>query len=290
MITADTKPWRTLLLLGRVAHLPTVWSNGLAGWWLGGGGNYWKLPFLLLGVSLLFTGGAFLNDAFDAASDRRQRPERPLPAGNISTPLVWRLGFGQLALGIFMLLCCSQLAAGAAFFLALTILLYNFSHQFFTAAPSFLGGCRFWIYIIAGATGKNGVNGWPIFCGLALALYVAGSGFVVGHPNQRRSVSWWPPLLLAAPIFLAMAMNTGSFRLRAGWVSLVGLLWTTQSLRKLFSTGEIQTPHTAANLLVGICLVDWLAIVPDCPWWWQIIFPALFVLAKLLQKILPTAW
>ena len=40
---------RTLLILGRVSNLPTVWSNALAGWWLGGGNNYWKLPLLLLG-------------------------------------------------------------------------------------------------------------------------------------------------------------------------------------------------------------------------------------------------
>ncbi len=48
---------RTLLILGRVSNLPTVWSNCLAGWWLGGGGNFWKLPFLFFGVSLLDTGG-----------------------------------------------------------------------------------------------------------------------------------------------------------------------------------------------------------------------------------------
>ena len=47
---------RTLLILGRVSNLPTVWLNCLAGWRLGGGGNYWKLPFLLLGLSLLAFG------------------------------------------------------------------------------------------------------------------------------------------------------------------------------------------------------------------------------------------
>jgi len=95
---------RTLLVLGRVSNLPTVWSNCLAGWWLGGGGNYWKLPFLLLGVSLLYTGGMFLNDAFDEDFDRQRRTERPIPSGKISTGRVWQLGFGQLALGILFLL------------------------------------------------------------------------------------------------------------------------------------------------------------------------------------------
>ena len=72
---------RTLLVLGRVSNLPTVWSNCLAGWWLSGGGNFWKLPLLLLGISALYTGGMFLNDAFDADFDRQRRASRPIPSG-----------------------------------------------------------------------------------------------------------------------------------------------------------------------------------------------------------------
>ena len=280
---------QTLPVLGRVAHLPTVWSNCLAGWWLGGGGNYWKLPFLLLGVSVLYTGGAFLNDAFDAETDQRQRPERPVPAGKIPRLLVWRLGFGQLVLGIFLLLFCGQLAAGAAFFLALCILLYNFSHQFFTASPGLLGACRFWVYVIAGAAGAGGLNGWPLFAGAALALYVAGTGHVLPRGNLRGAAPFWAPLLLAAPVILAMTMNTGGFRLRAVWVSLILVLWTARGVWKVFLGGEFNAAHTAANLLAGIVFVDWLAVTPNCPWWWQLVFPALFALAKLLQTILPAA-
>ena len=75
---------RALLVLGRVSNLPTVWSNCLAGWWLSGGGNFWKLPFLFFGAAFLYTGGMFLNDAFDAAFDRQRRSSRPIPSGKIS--------------------------------------------------------------------------------------------------------------------------------------------------------------------------------------------------------------
>src|SRR5712675_1271707 len=97
---------RTLLVLSRGSNLPTVWSNCLAGWWLTGGGNYWKLPFLILGVSALYTAGMFLNDAFDADFDRQRRPERPIPSGKISPGLVWRIGFTLLALGVLLLMPC----------------------------------------------------------------------------------------------------------------------------------------------------------------------------------------
>lgn len=285
-----TKQLRTLLVLGRVANLPTVWSNCLAGWWLGGGGNFWKLPFLLLGVSLLYTGGTLLNDAFDADSDQRRCPERPIPSGKISIQLVWRLGFSHLVAGIFLLLFCSQWSAGAAIILALFILLYNFSHKFFTAAPWLLGACRFWVYIIAGAAGTTGLHGWPILCGAAMALYIAGSSFVARRESCRGAIPLGPASLLAAPVLLAMAMNTGSFRLRAIWLAGALIVWTAWCVRKIFGGGTGSVAIIAANLTAGIVLVDWLAVAPQISFWPGLaIFMALFSLTKWLQKFAPAS-
>jgi 4-hydroxybenzoate polyprenyltransferase len=279
---------RTLLALGRVALLPTVWSNCLAGWWLAGGGNYWKLPFLFFGTGLLATGGAFLNDAFDADYDRQRHANRPIPLGKISSDLVWRLGFGQLVAGIFLLIFCSQLTAGAGIVLALCILLYNFMHQFFTAAPWLLGACRFWVYVIAGATGSYGLNGWPIFCGAALAFYTAGTDYVLRPKTFRGLIPHWPLLLLIAPIALAMVMNSGHFRTPAILISILLTGWTLRCVRNIFLGGEINAVHTQANLLAGIVFVDWLSSAPQIsPGNGLVIFLALFGLTKLAQKWMP---
>ncbi len=281
-------PFRTVLVLGRVSNLPTVWSNCLAGWWLGGGGNFWKLPFLFLGVSALYTGGMFLNDAFDADFDRQRRPERPIPAGKIPVQLVWRLGFGQLVTGIFLLVFCSQTSAGAGIFLALFILLYNFSHKFFTASPWLMGACRFWVYVIAGAAGAEGLNGWPIFCGLALALYVVGLSYVARREGFRAAVPHWPLLLLAAPVILALTMNTGGYRAVAIGISILFTLWTAWCIWSVFTGGEINFGWIVTNLLSGIVLVDWLAAAPQIPHFTgAVIFLALFGLTKWLQKFVP---
>ena len=280
---------RTLLRLGRISTLPTVWSNCLAGWWLGGGGNFWKLPFLLLGTSVLYTGGMFLNDAFDVDFDRQRRPERPIPSGKISIQMVWRLGFGQLGAGVFLLLFCSQLSAGAAILLALCILLYNFSHKIFTASPWLVGACRFWIYVIAGAAGVGGLNGWPIFCGMALALYVTGLSFIAQRENFRTTLPRWPLVLLTTPIVLAFAMNASSFRLRALWMGVVFAAWMVWSMRKIIS-GTGNAAIIAANLIAGIVLVDWLAVAPQIDFWpGAVIFLALFGLTKWLQKFAPAS-
>jgi len=279
---------RTLFVLGRVSNLPTVWSNCLAGWWLGGGGNYWKLPFLLLGVSALYTGGMFLNDAFDEEFDRQRRAERPIPTGKISAKLVWRFGFGQLVLGIFLLLFCGKAAAGVAILLALFILLYDWTHKFLTASPWLMGACRFWVYVLAGATGVDGLNGFPIFCGAALAFYVVGLSCVARRESFRGQIPFWPLLLLAAPVILAMTMNAGEFRQSAIWISLVLGLWIIRCVRTIFSGGEVNAGWIVTNLLAGIVLVDWLAVAPQIPRAaGTVVFLALFGLTKWLQKFVP---
>jgi 4-hydroxybenzoate polyprenyltransferase len=291
MYPARATPFRTLITLGRVASLPTVWSNCLAGWWLGGGGNLWKLPLLLLGVSALYTAGAFLNDAFDADFDRQRRTERPVPAGKIPSASVWKIGFGLLATGVLLLLFCGLAAGFASVFLVLTILIYNFSHKFFTAAPWLMGACRFWIYVIAGATGSNGLNSEVIFCGAALAAYAAGADYLARRKVRRNTTAFGPPLLLlAAPVVMALMLNTDDFRRDALLISTVLCLWLARCLRTVFFGGEISPRWIAANLLAGIALVDWLAVAPVFLPHWQsaLLFLALFGLTKWFQKFIPT--
>jgi len=89
--TASKRPrWRAYLLLSRVSNLPTVWSNVLAGVVAGTSidslspfASRAPVAMLLLSASAFYTGGMFLNDAFDAPFDRRVRPERPIPRGEV---------------------------------------------------------------------------------------------------------------------------------------------------------------------------------------------------------------
>jgi len=279
---------RTLLVLGRMSNLPTVWSNCLAGWWLGGGGHYWKLPFLLLGMSVLYTGGMFLNDAFDEEFDRQRRGERPIPSGKIAAQKVWQYGFAQLGAGIFLLLFCGPVAGVCAVLLALTILLYDFTHKFFTASPWIMGACRFWVYVIAGSTGVAGLNGWPIMCGLALAFYIVGLSYVARRESFRGRVPLWPLLLLAAPILLGWMMNAGICRTAALWISAVLVLWVVRCVKEIFTGGQANVGWIVTNLLAGIVFVDWLAVAPQIPPLLStVVFMGLFGLTKWFQRFIP---
>jgi 4-hydroxybenzoate polyprenyltransferase len=281
---------RTLLVLGRVSNLPTVWSNCLAGWWLGGGGNFGKLPLLFFGVSALYTGGMFLNDAFDAEFDRQRRPSRPIPSGAISLAAVWRWSFALLGLGALTLAVLGKTTGVLTLALLGCIIIYSATHKAITASPWLMGLCRFWVYVIAGSTGVGGVNGGPIWCGMALAVYVAGLSSVARRKSFRGPVPYWPLLLLAAPIFLAMLMNAGDARKDAMLVSLLLVLWVARCARTIFQTGEVNVGRIVSGLLAGIVLVDWLAVAPQIPHRLSfVLFFPLFGATLALQRFAPEA-
>src|ERR1041385_1200483 len=61
--TPEAKKYvRTLLVLGRVSNLPTVWSNCVAGWLSSGGGSIAALVLLCGGATALYIGGVCLSD------------------------------------------------------------------------------------------------------------------------------------------------------------------------------------------------------------------------------------
>jgi len=282
------QPLHTLLILGRVSNLPTVWSNCLAGWWLSGGGNFGKLPFLIIGVSALYTGGMFSNDAFDADFDQQRRVARPIPSGAISLETVWRFGWAWLALGILCLLFLGKIAGTLGVLLVACILIYNASHKFITASPWLMGLCRFWVYVIAGTTGGDGLNGWPIWCGAALAFYVVGLSYVAKRESFRGPFPYGPLLLLAMPIVLAMLMNTGNARKPAMLVSLILFIWVVRCVRTVFLPGEINVGRIVSGLLAGIVFADWLAVAPQMPPALSAaIFLALFGATILCQRFVP---
>jgi hypothetical protein len=277
---------RTLLVLGRASNLPTVWSNCLAGWWLAGGGTPHKLIPLLLGATLLYLGGMYLNDAFDERFDAQYRRERPIPSGAIAAKSVWQIGFGLLAAGLALLFVVKSTAGIIGIFLVVCILLYDAVHKVITLSPILMAACRFLLYVIAGCASANGMSGWPLWCGLALALYVVGLSFLARKESTGVGVNFWPVLFLAAPIILALMMNQGTFQRNAWLLSFALAMWVIRSLRYAFRTPERNIGRTISGLLAGICLVDLLA-VPDISRPFALIFIALLLLALLFQRFVP---
>jgi 4-hydroxybenzoate polyprenyltransferase len=148
-------PVRTALKLGRVSNLPTVWTNVVAGVALSALEPDWAAVLPVgLAVSLLYVAGMFLNDAFDHRWDAAHRPERPIPAGEVSVRAVFQAGFGMMGAGLVILAVATRVGAFVAgLVLAGLILLYDTRHKGNPLAPVVMALCRAAVYAVAASAG-----------------------------------------------------------------------------------------------------------------------------------------
>lgn len=278
--------WRALLILGRVSNLPTVWSNCLAGWLLGGGGGAGRFLTLLLGASLIYCGGMFLNDAFDTDFDAQHRPERPIPSGAISLAEVWWWGASLLGGGTLLLSLLGGSTGALAVLLTLLVLLYDAIHKALNTSPVLMAGCRFLLYLASSSAASQGVTGGAIWSGLALALYVLGLSFLARRESLPGPLQYGALLPLAAPALLAVLVNDGRYALTGSVLVMALGTWITRALLSTRSGAYRNVGRAVAGLLAGIVLVDLLAVCNTSPGM-LVVFVILFLLTLALQRFVP---
>jgi 4-hydroxybenzoate polyprenyltransferase len=250
------------LLLGRVSNLPTVWTNTLAGVTLAGADTgAGRLLLLALAFSLLYTGGMYLNDAFDREIDVRERPERPIPSGRVRAGSVFAIVFGLLAAGVLAVAATpgsGQAAMWAALLLAAVITGYDAWHKANPLSPVVMGLCRVLVYVTAALAVAGRVG--PAVAGGAAALlcYLIGLTYVAKQENLSEVRNLWPLVFLAAPfLYAAPALAwTG-----AGALLYLGFLgWVVYAVSWLVRPGRRDIRRAVVSLIAGISLLDALLI------------------------------
>lgn len=245
--------WRLWLRLGRVSNLPTVWTNGLAGWVLSGAAlDSASLWLLLMALSLFYVGGMYLNDAFDAVIDARERADRPIPQGEVTRTTVFVLGAIMLGLGAVLVFVQSLPAGFGGLALASVIVLYNRVHKRTAWGPVIMGGCRLLTYFTA-ALGANGIT-WPVLLGaFGLFCHVVGLTYAARQEAYNRVGNAWPLAVMVVPVLVMAFMATGglAFALLVGYV-----LWGGWALSLFFRRRPGDVPRGVVSLIAGIALYD----------------------------------
>ncbi len=253
------------LRLGRVSNLPTVWTNTLAGALLGGSGgdNGMLAPGLglpkLVGLagtmSLFYVAGMFLNDAFDREIDAKERPERPIPAGQVSAREVFSVGFGALGGGVGLLYW--QAGALAALFGALlagNIVLYDAWHKKNALSPVLMGGCRVLVYLTA-AVAMGHLNLAVVAGAGALFAYLIGLTYTA-KIEGKSGAALWPLTFLAVPFLKEGPSAWRSVVPALSFVGFLGLVvWAVWLVREKKAIGK-----AIVALLAGISLLDALVL------------------------------
>jgi 4-hydroxybenzoate polyprenyltransferase len=180
--------WRAHLLLARVSNLPTVWTNVLAGLVASGAPFSWHAWLgLSAAVSLLYTGGMYLNDAFDADVDTARRADRPIPAGDVARTTVFAIGFVLLAGGTLALVLArpSAFVAGWSGLLVAAIIYYDVRHKRDPSGPLVMGVCRGLVYCVA-AVAVSATLAPAVLAGAALVTgYVIALTWVAKRVGPR---------------------------------------------------------------------------------------------------------
>lgn len=133
----------------RPANIVTAFADILAGVTIAAGSvlslneSWTAVCWLLLSTFGLYGGGVVLNDFFDAGLDAKERPERPIPSGRISSLAAGILGSFLLLLGITSAFMVNGTAAALAVGIAICAVFYDAKakHSAFWG-PLFMGSCR----------------------------------------------------------------------------------------------------------------------------------------------------
>lgn len=250
---------KVFLRLGRVSNLPTVWTNALAGAVLAASGAPHLGIVLLaaLALSLFYEGGMWLNDAYDAEVDARERANRPIPMGEISRNAVFVGGFGLLAIGLLVALSLGIGAFVVAILLVVSVVLYDWLHKRTVLSPVIMGATRFLSYVMVGVAVVH--LSWPLMMGaLGLFAYIIGLTYAAKQEAYDRIGSAWPLAALALPLLYSLWFTGFQALALLIWVGFVAVVLF--ALFRLFRRQPGDVPVAVVSMIAGISLYDGVLI------------------------------
>ena len=286
--------WHVALRLGRVSNLPTVWTNVVAGVVLSGGTmDAFPLVLLIVALSLFYVAGMYLNDAFDRKTDARERPERPIPSGQVRTSTVFAIGFSLLLAGEGVLAIISYgleggqgwppLVAGVA--LAAAIVYYDMHHKTNPLSPVVMGSCRALVYVTAALAVTSSLSN-PVLWGAGLMLaYLIGLTYAAKQENLAKVKNVWPLAFLALPFAYAATSALASPTIALIYIGF--LLWVIYALVHLMWRSRINFPLAVGSLLAGISFLDALLISGHGEVLIGLLAVGAVVLTRLAQRYIP---
>lgn len=213
----------------------------------------------------LYAAGTTLNDYFDAAEDARERPERPLPSGDVSRAQALALGVALLGLGVATAWATVGTNAGVvAAALALLVAGYDGVFKGTPAGYLAMGSAR-GVNVLLGVTAGALPTSLPaesLSIPLVVAVYVAGVTYVAeGETGQSGRL---PVVAAVAGLLVAVLGVVATLAIRSppavdaavALCFLVGfLVWTGRPLRAAYADPGPDTIGPA----VGRCV---LGLVP----------------------------
>ncbi|MBL7076153.1 MAG: UbiA family prenyltransferase [Kiritimatiellae bacterium] len=274
-MAADPK-LRAWLQLVRPPNLLTVPGDPLAGACLllaerQQGWPMAALPATAVALAL-YAAGLIINDCFDLEEDRQQRPDRPLPSGQVRPAHAAAAAACLVVLALVLAATINAATCAIAAILTGAILLYNgFLKGIPVAGPLMMGLCRGLSLHLGSAavSGSLSLTGLRAAAALVLTLYVAAVTAVADreHTTVVLGPNRWLPLVAVLPLPAILLLGT------RGW-ALLGLVPAAVAVGSVVHLGSVLRGRPAPKLVqasigryirllllvqAALCFVEWPA-------------------------------
>ncbi|MEM9883076.1 MAG: UbiA family prenyltransferase [Planctomycetota bacterium] len=220
------------LKLCRISNLPTVWSNALLGLALGASSSDTNLVItpsvlVILSLSLLYTAGMILNDAFDADIDRIERPSRPIPSGHVSRVTAFMFGASLLAIGVGLAFAANHPAGIHASVLTACIIAYNAIHARTASSIILMAACRALAVLTAASALSVSPDPATISVAVTIGIYTLAISLLARDEalSQTRAPSITARALLPVGPVIAWFVLNQAPTLGAGAIAIITLGW-----------------------------------------------------------------
>ena len=243
------------LRMARVSNTPTTVSDAVAGAVL-------VAPFAPAGpvavvavaIALFYTAGMILNDVMDLAIDRRERPERPLPSGEVSVRAAVSAVVVLFVVGELLLALRDWRAAAAGLGLIALIVIYDAWHKGNAISPLLMAACRAMVYVIAGLAIAGALNEELWGAAAMMLIYVVGLTQVAKAESGGLAARWPVVAVLAPAVYWAKELPDAAVAM----LIAAFLLWAGNALWLVLAKHRIGAG--VVSLIAGIAIYDALVV------------------------------
>lgn len=286
---------RTHLILARASNLPTIWSNVLCAWILARGFNAFEFSALtisqlasfLVGGTLLYTGGMYLNDYCDREFDATYRNDRPIPAGNIEAKSVLVFSLAYLGLGLAAFAWTGLLPAAFAAGLVASIVIYDVSHKNNAGSPLFMAACRALLYLAVISSAPIGLDSIAYIAAGTAFVFVMGVTYLARTESTTNNIDYPAIAMIAAPVLGAFYYRSEFFDAQRGAVLALFVGWNALAFFRARENGQLIIGKTIGPLLASLPLLDLLMLetLGFATQGHLILFALLFALTTTFQRL-----
>jgi UbiA prenyltransferase family protein len=243
------------LRMARVSNTPTTVSDTVAGAVLVAPlAPAGPVAVVAVAIALFYTAGMILNDVMDLAIDRRDRPERPLPSGEVSVQAAIGAVVALFAIGEVLLALRDWRAAAAGLGLIALIVLYDAWHKGNALSPVLMGACRAMVYVVAGLAIAGAVNEELWGAAALMLVYVVGLTQVAKAEGGGLAARWPVAAVLLPAVYWAKELPDAAVAL----LIAAFVIWAVNALWLVLARHQIGAG--VVSLIAGIAIYDALVV------------------------------